>query len=81
LTTAATCGGFAAERRPCGQEISIDSGGRRAPGSSGAAARRSVANADTSVREYVFYVFFLILEKRDILRFFDTTCQQVAKSR
>ena len=45
-TAAAAYGGFAAERRS-GQEISIDSGGRRAPSSSGAAARRLVANASS----------------------------------
>ena len=32
---------------PCGQQISIDSGGRRAPSSSGAAARRTAANASS----------------------------------
>jgi len=38
-------GGFAAE---CGQKISIDSGGCRAPNSNGAAARRTAANAAVS---------------------------------
>jgi len=34
----------------------------------------------TSVREYVFYVFFQISKKHDFLRFFEMTYQKVVKS-
>jgi len=34
----------------------------------------------TSVREYVFYVFFSDLKKHDFLRFFEMTYQKVVKS-
>ena len=35
----------------------------------------------SSVREYVFYVFFQISKKHDFLRFFEMTYQKVVKSR
>jgi len=34
----------------------------------------------TSVREYVFFVFFQISKKHDFLRFFEMTYQKVVKS-
>ena len=35
---------------------------------------------DSSVREYVFFVFFQISKKHDFLRFFEMTYQKVVKS-
>ena len=38
------------------------------------------SRVSTSVREYVFYVFFQISKKHDFLRFFEMTYQKVVKS-
>jgi len=47
-TAALACGGFAAECRPCGQEITIESGGRP-PSIARAAARHSAGNVGSAI--------------------------------
>ena len=66
-------------RRRADGNVAVVSHGQHVLTPTAAAAWR-VNTAVSSVREYVFYVFFQISKKHDFLRFFEMTYQKVVKS-